>query len=103
MLFTKLLQSLVPKASLLCIKTFRLGGKSRWFSSLQRNNSIVLCRLIENNVKKLTFVKLFSDDVQPVNGKGKKKRRRVISSDEEDDNVTVTKRFVSKITKNFRL
>lgn len=52
-----------------------------------------MCRLLESNVKQLNFVKLFSDDVQPVNGKGKKKRRRVVSSDEEDD-VIAKKRFV---------
>lgn len=95
MLITKLLLQMVPKSSLFCIETLSFVHKSRLFSSLQTNNSIVLCRLIESNVKTLNFVKLFSEDVQPVNGKGKNKRRRVISSDEEDDAVTLKKRFVT--------
>lgn len=95
-MLTKLLRSLVPTSPLFCNKTFSFVHRSRQFSKLQTNNSIVLCRLIQSNVKKLTFVKLFSDDVLPANAKGKKKRRRVVSSDEEDDSVTVKKRFVNK-------
>lgn len=101
MLITKLLLQLVPKSSLFCIETLSLVHKSRLFSSLQTNNSIVLYRLIESNVKTLNFVKLFSEDVQPVNGKGKGKRRRVISSDEEDDAVVVKKRFVTGYISTF--
>lgn len=93
-MLTKLLQNLVPKSSLFCTKTLSLVHTSRQFNSLQTNKSIVLYRLIESNVKTLTFVKLFSDDVLPVNGKGKKKRRRVVSSDEEDDTAIAKKRFV---------
>lgn len=94
MSFTKLLQYLAQKSPLFCVKTIGLVHKSRPFSSLQADKSIVLCGLIESNVKKLNFVKLFSDDVHPVNGKGKKKRRRVVSSDEEDDTETAKKRLV---------
>ncbi len=94
MLLTKLLQNFVPKSSRFCIKTLGLIYGSRQFNSIQTNNSNVLCWLIQSNVKKLTFVKLFSDDVQPVNGKAKKKRRRVVSSDEEDGTGTLKKRFV---------
>lgn len=96
-MLTKLLQSLVPKSTLFCIKTLSSVHKAGRFSTLQTNNSIVLCRLIESNVKKLTFVKLFSDDIQPVNGKGKKKRRRVVSSDEEGDTETLKKRCALKV------
>ena len=92
MLLAKLLPHLVPKSSRFCVKSLSL--LSRQFNSIQTNNSKVLCRLLESNVKQLTFVKLFSDDVQPVNEKGKKKRRRVVSSDEEDD-VTTKKRLVT--------
>lgn len=97
-MLSKLLQNLVPKSSRVFIKTMLLVQKSRQFSSLHTNNRIVLHhhRLIESNVKTLTFVKLFSDDVQPVNGKGKKKRRRVVSSDEEEETVIAKKRLVSK-------
>lgn len=93
MLLVKLLPNLVPKSARFCIKNLSLLYMPRQFNSIQTNNSKVLCRLLESNVKQLNFVKLFSDDVVPVNGKGKKKRRRVVSSDEEDE-VTTKKRFV---------
>ncbi|XP_037029026.1 DNA ligase 1 isoform X1 [Bradysia coprophila] len=84
MLLVKLLPNLVPKSARFCIKSLSILHMPRQFNPIQTNNSKVLCRFLESNVKQLTFVKLFSDDVQPVNGKGKKKRRRVVSSDEED-------------------
>lgn len=91
---TKLLQTLVPRSSIrVCQINFSLFHKSRHFNSIQTINDAVLCRLFAS--KKLNFVKLFSDDVQPVNGK--KKRRRVVSSDEEDEIVNGKKRFVSKM------
>lgn len=88
MFCTKFLQNLVPKsATWFCYRNLSLLHRSR---QVCRQN---VFRSIESNAKTLNFVKLFSDDVQPVNGK--KKRRRVISSDEEDiDDAIPKKRFV---------